>query len=128
VRSYKKICKPISFSHAEMNGFRTLSGDNNPIHHDIGFAKDRGLRETVTYGGLVFARLSEHIGNLDPGPGALIMSVNIEFKKPLHPDSIYYLFIQSNRSEGTRVVEHKFDISDKDASKSLVTGKFLVTY
>jgi len=70
----------------EMEAFRSLSGDDNPIHSDAEFARVRGFEGPVVYGGLMLAAISRLLGTQLPGYGCVWHSLKIDFKKPLYVD------------------------------------------
>lgn len=69
---------------AEMEGFRRLSGDPNPLHTDDGFARARGFAGRVVYGGLLVAAVSRLLGGELPGPGCVWRSLTLSFRGPLY--------------------------------------------
>jgi 3-hydroxybutyryl-CoA dehydratase len=70
----------------DMDVFRTLSGDDNPLHLDEDFARARGFEGPVVYGGLMLAAISRLLGTKLPGYGCVWHSLRIDFKKPLYVD------------------------------------------
>ena len=64
--------------------FGSLSGDHNPIHEDEAYAQSCGFAGRVVYGGLIMASVSRLIGMMVPGPGAVMQSVQLQFKSPLY--------------------------------------------
>ncbi len=63
--------------------FTRFSGDNNPLHVDVEFARTTPFKRRVAHGmsyGALFSRL---IGTELPGPGALWMSQDFRFKSPV---------------------------------------------
>ena len=71
-------------SEADLATFRTLSGDDNPLHADAAFAKKHGHPEKVVYGLLTAAALSRLAGVYLPGERSIIHSINIDFKNPVY--------------------------------------------
>lgn len=71
-------------SQAEMTTFRALSGDENPLHYDDAFARERGFRAPVVYGGLIIAKVSQILGNKLPGPNGIWSNLKIDFRQPLY--------------------------------------------
>ena len=71
---------------ADMEAFRRLSGDNNPIHDDPVFARRCGFADVVVYGGLIVAQVSRLLGTMTPGPGCIWRSVALKFRRPLYVD------------------------------------------
>lgn len=71
-------------SQRDMDAFRALSGDTNPLHQDIGFASRRGFVDKVVYGGLLVAQVSRLLGNEMPGRGCVWRSITLRFRGPLY--------------------------------------------
>ena len=66
-----------------ISSFAEFSGDYNPLHIDSAFASRTRFRRKVAHGmsyGSVFSRM---IGMLLPGPGALWLSQEFRFNKPV---------------------------------------------
>lgn len=63
--------------------FLKLTGDINPLHNDVNFAKDMGYPNKVLWGGLTSSFLSTLAGVYLPGKYSLILSEEILFKKPV---------------------------------------------
>lgn len=66
-----------------MDAFCELSGDENPLHRNIDFAKNHGFSECVVYGMLTASFLSRLAGGYLPGERSLIQSVEVKFVKPV---------------------------------------------
>ncbi len=64
--------------------FREISGDENPLHQDDGFAKEiGGYKQHVSFGMLTAALYSTVAGVYLPGKYSLIHSLEIKFMKPV---------------------------------------------
>lgn len=70
----------------DMETFRELSGDDNPLHFDADFAHARGFEGPLVYGALMVAAISRLLGTKLPGPGCVWHSLKIDFRKPLYVD------------------------------------------
>ena len=66
--------------------FRKITGDNNPLHIDDNFAKERGkFSSHISFGMLSAAYLSTLAGMYLPGKYSLIHSIdNISFRNPVY--------------------------------------------
>ena len=62
----------------KMRLFREISGDENPLHTDIDFAKEKGYSENVVYGQLTAAALSTLAGMYIPGKLSIIHKMSWE--------------------------------------------------
>ncbi len=76
--------KFVAFITEEMvEAFCKITGDINPLHNDLEYAKSKGYQEKVVYGMLTSSFLSTLAGVYLPGKYSLIHSVEILFKKPV---------------------------------------------
>src|SRR5436853_70794 len=80
--------------------FVRLTGDDNKLHVDKGFAAQTALKQPVVHGMLGASFISTVIGTKLPGDGALWFAQNLEFLLPVRVgDEI------TVRAEVTKVVE-----------------------
>ena len=66
-----------------MEQFRQITGDVNPLHQDIEFARANGFPGQVAFGMLSASFLSTLAGVYLPGEKSLIHSVEVKFVKPV---------------------------------------------
>ena len=66
-----------------LDKFKEITGDINPLHNDLEYAKSKGYSERVVYGMLTSSFLSTLAGVYLPGKYSLIHEVNVLFKKPV---------------------------------------------
>ena len=66
-----------------LDSFKKITGDINPLHNDLDYAKSKGYSERVVYGMLTSSFLSTLAGVYLPGKYSLIHEVNVLFKKPV---------------------------------------------
>lgn len=67
-----------------LDSFLALSGDNNPLHADANFAKEKGFKNRVVYGMLVSSFYSQMVGVHLPGKYALLQGIEISFHNPAY--------------------------------------------
>lgn len=86
---YKGQIEEFTFEITEekMQQFCNISGDNNPLHTDLNYAKTKGYNEVVVYGLLTTSALSTLAGVYLPGKYSLIHSVEISYAKPVFVSS-----------------------------------------
>ena len=75
---------PFRVTEADLDAFARLSGDLNPLHLDAAFARARGFKGRVVYGGLMIAAVSRLLGTKLPGAGCLWQELNLQFTAPLY--------------------------------------------
>ena len=74
----------ILISEKKMSQFEELTGDINPMHLDINYAKAHKMKSRVVYGLLTSSFYSTLIGVYLPGKFALLHSIDIHFLKPVY--------------------------------------------
>jgi 3-hydroxybutyryl-CoA dehydratase len=67
----------------EMDLFCELSGDVNPLHKDVSFAREHGYQDRVVYGMLSASLISTMGGLFLPGKYCLIQQVECKFVAPV---------------------------------------------
>ena len=71
-----------SFSPLDLKTFSNLSGDYNPIHTDLHFAKSKGFDAPLIYGLLLSSQMSSLIGQELPDHHCILTSINVDFIAP----------------------------------------------
>lgn len=66
-----------------LSKFKDITGDINPLHNDLEFARENHFDEKVVYGMLTSSFFSTLAGVYLPGKYSLIHNVEIIFKKPV---------------------------------------------
>lgn len=72
----------LSWRREELDAFRTLTGDDAPVHHDPEFARAVGMPDIVVFGLLVVAPFSRLLGCELPGALSVIQSLRVDFVQP----------------------------------------------
>ncbi|WP_421785698.1 MaoC family dehydratase [Hyphobacterium sp.] len=68
---------------ATVRAFAEVSGDHNPLHLDEAFARRTPYRGRIAHGALIASYLSALLGNELPGPGAIFVSMDLAFQRPV---------------------------------------------
>ena len=110
-----------------IDDFCKITGDINPLHSDLDYAKSKGFKEKVVYGMLTSSFLSTLAGVYLPGKYSLIHEVDILYKKPVFisdsPLTISGEVIEKN--DLFKQFTIKFDILNKE-NKKVVRGTMKV--
>ena len=107
--------------------FRELSGDKNPLHFDETYAKGTALGRPIAHGmiaGMLFSRL---VGMYLPGPRALYMSQQLDFRTPMYFGTaltVHGKIIQ--KVDALRMVRLATRIIEKETNRLLVGGEAVV--
>jgi len=66
--------------------YARLIGDTNPVHLDPEYAAKSFFRKRIAHGMLAAGLVGAVLGTRLPGPGAIYLNQNIEFKRPINID------------------------------------------
>ncbi len=68
---------------ADIESFADVTGDDNPVHFDEGWASTTRFKGRITHGMLSASYISAVIGTRLPGPGAIYMGQTLRFCAPV---------------------------------------------
>lgn len=77
-----------TFTAADIALFARLSGDENPVHLDGDAARTAGFEREIVHGVLVCSLISRLLGTRLPGPGTILLSQELRYRRPVYPDQI----------------------------------------
>ncbi len=103
------------------DGFRLITGDENPLHQDDLYAKeisDGGFKGHVSFGMLTASLLSTLAGVYLPGKYSLIHSIeDISFKKPVYVgDELTVTGEVTDKNVDLKLIMIKVDVKKQDNS------------
>jgi 3-hydroxybutyryl-CoA dehydratase len=102
--------------------FARLSGDTNPLHVDISYAKTTKFESRLVHGMLLGALFSQFVGMYIPGKRCLYLSQSLFFKKPVYiGDTVAVTGIVTSVSLSTRLIQISLSISKGE--QKVVTGE-----
>jgi 3-hydroxybutyryl-CoA dehydratase len=103
---------------AKMNSFLVITGDNNPLHVNAEFAKERGFLDKVCYGMLTSSFYSTLVGVYLPGRHAILHGIDIQFMKPVYSgDTLTIIGKVSYMNEAYKQIEVKAQILNQHSIK-----------
>lgn len=76
------------FSQKRLEEFARVTGDINPFHLDQSYAKKRGFSKRIVHGLLIASIGSEIASQHFPGPGTILVRMNIRFFRPLFVNEV----------------------------------------
>ena len=118
-----------SVSQEDMLKFEEISGDNNPLHQDKTFARERGYRSPVVYGVLLSSYFSRLIGIHLPGKNAVIQMLQSTFIQPVFVgDRLKITGLVRQISSSTRTIVIQATIEDALGGELCVKGKIQVGF
>src|SRR5690606_18763393 len=73
-----------SYTQVQVEQFIALTGDNNPVHHDVEYASGTIFGKPIIHGFLSASIFSKILGMNLPGPGTIYMNQSMSFKRPMY--------------------------------------------
>ncbi len=113
----------------EVDAFAELSGDFSPLHMDEAFAKTTRFGQRVSHGMILGTWLSTLVGMDLPGRNAILVSVALDFRKPvLLGDKVRMEARVARKVEASKMLELAVEASNQ-RGETVATGsaKVLVT-
>lgn len=114
------------FTQQDVNTFATLTGDNNPLHLDAGYAATTAFRKPIIHGFLGGSIFSKVLGTIFPGEGSLYLKQSMEFVNPMFVDVPYeaVFTIKEILPNSTALITTQ--VMDKASGGIAITGEALV--
>lgn len=110
----------------QVEAFAEVSGDKNPIHLDETFAASTRFGKRIIHGIFGASIISYVMGMKFPGPGSVYLKQNLEFKRPMYPDTEYEgVFVVKNIDDKKRATIQT-NIFDKATGKICTEGEALI--
>lgn len=110
----QKFSHIFKINESQIDSFRLLSGDNNPLHINSKYAIEKGFNEKIVYGNLQNCFLSFFVGEMFPIKNVIIISQSINYNKPVYNKNIIKLQAEIiNIFESIDVYELKFEFVNK---------------
>lgn len=110
----------VSITEQMMQKFCDITSDENPLHVDALFARERGFENRVVYGMLTASMISTLGGRYLPGKYCLIQGVEIRFAKPVFVGDTLEVIGEASKVEyDLRYLEIKVTIKNQKGEKVL---------
>ena len=71
------------FTREDVDAYKNILGDDNPLHFDEEFAKEKGFKGCLVQGMLTAGLAVTLAGTKLPGPGAILAHSSFEWERPV---------------------------------------------
>ena len=106
-----------------IKAFSEISGDTNPVHLDEEYAKGTVFKERIAHGILVTGLISRVLGCQLPGEGAIYVSQEVKFLRPVKiGDTITAQVEAISKEERRKTVTFK-TICTNQLGKKVIDGQ-----
>jgi len=72
-----------TITESDVSSYAGITGDFNPVHIDEEYAKKSFFKDRIVHGMLSAGLISAVLGTKLPGPGAIYLSQDLKFRKPV---------------------------------------------
>jgi acyl dehydratase len=102
-----------------MQKFMEISGDRNPLHTDLDYAKDQGFNQKVVYGMLTSSFYSRLVGEYIPGKYCVLETIEIFLYNPVFVgDTLTVTGQVKNKYPSVRSIEISAKIVNQSGKKT----------
>lgn len=116
----------ITVTEEMLEQFMEISKDENPLHLDASYARQKGYKDKVAYGMLTASFMSTIAGMYLPGKRSLIHKIEAEFPRPVYVgDTLRVEGKVSEKEDAFRLIYLKVVIRNEQGEKVL-RGKMRV--
>ncbi|MFV5462465.1 MULTISPECIES: MaoC family dehydratase [Acinetobacter] len=88
-KGYELIYK-IKYSRRDVVMFSEITGDKNPIHTELEYARNTVFKEPIVHGFFVGSVFSRIFGTEYPGIGTIYLNQTMKFLAPVFLETFYY--------------------------------------
>lgn len=127
IETGKKFVFPFTLSQDDIIAFAKVTGDNNPIHLDAGYAANTPFKKPIVHGMFGAAIFSRVLGTTFPGEGTIYMKQSLSFQKPMFVDVNYEaVFEVKEVIEGKHRALISTSIIEKESGVVVTAGEAFV--
>lgn len=122
-QTYEKFFK---FTQEDVESFARVTGDTNPIHLDMEYAKNTIFKKPIMHGFLSASIFSRIFGTEFPGLGTIYLSQNLKFMKPMFSETEYKAIVSVKHIDSEKnVVTVETKVID-ETGKITIDGEALI--
>lgn len=115
-----------AFSQQDVQKFAELSLDINPIHLNKEYAKTTIFGNSIVHGFLYGSLISAVIANKLPGPGAIYVHQELNFKLPVFTDELITATVTIKDIYKEKSILYLETICSKNKDEIVIAGKALI--
>ncbi|MEZ4632980.1 MAG: MaoC family dehydratase [Deinococcales bacterium] len=117
-----------TLSQEDILAFAYASGDVNPVHLDADYASKSRFKKPIAHGILTAGFISAVIGTMLPGPGAIYLSQNLNFKYPVYIGDTITSTVKVIAKHPTHEIYTLETICKNQAGKVVISGEAVIMF
>ena len=110
----------------EILAFAELSGDNNPVHLDEGFAEKTRFGQRIAHGMLGASLISAVLGTALPGSGSIYLSQILHFIGPIYLDDTVTARVTVTKVRKDKSIVTLETVCENQSGKTQIRGEAVV--
>jgi acyl dehydratase len=111
------------FTQEQVIQFAELTGDNNPLHLDAGYAATTSFKRPIIHGMLGATVFTKVLGTEFPGFGSVYLKQTLEFLRPMFVETDYKaVFTIKSIDPVKHIAEISTEIVDVNTKKAATRG------
>jgi acyl dehydratase len=129
IREGQEYAFDAQISPENVDTFAGLVGDENPLHMETHFARQRGFDDRVVHGAFLCGLVSKLVGMYLPGRDCIIHEMRMKFPAPAYVgDRVVVRGVVEQRSEGARAIVVGVTVSRHATARVLASGKAIIGF
>lgn len=114
------------FDKEEVLRFSALTGDDNPIHIDIDYVKNKGFRSLIVPGMLIGGVFSRIFGTIFPGKGSIYLEQDLKFLAPIEIGKKVFVLVEVTDILNCEKGIYKFRTYCQNDKKEVLTDGYAI--
>jgi 3-hydroxybutyryl-CoA dehydratase len=108
--------------------YAEISGDCNPVHLDAVYAKQTRFGACIAHGLLAAGLISAVLGTLLPGPGAVYLSQNYKFARPVYIDDVVTAIVTVTKLRDDKPILTLATVCTNQRDEPVLDGEATILY
>ena len=105
--------------------FASLTGDSNPIHVDLNYARKSRFKNRIAHGMLTASFISTALATIFPGPGTIYLRQNLIFRAPVYIGDTITIRVEALTVDNQNRATFKTQVFNQD-DRLVVDGEAMV--
>jgi 3-hydroxybutyryl-CoA dehydratase len=106
--------------------FAELTGDNNPVHLDEGFAEKTRFGRRIAHGMFGASLISAVLGTELPGQGSIYLSQTLQFLGPIYIDDLLTARVTVKKIREDKSIVTLETVCENQRGETLIRGEAVV--
>jgi phosphate acetyltransferase len=102
IRIGQSASQSATLTHQAIRAFAEVTGDTNPAHLDVDYARSTIMKDVVGHGMWSGALFSRILGTQFPGPGTIYLGQTFKFRRPVYVGDVITATVTVTRKDDAK--------------------------